>query len=295
MLPAETLKRIQQIEIRTRRLVRDAFSGAYHSVFKGRGMMFESVRPYQPGDDVRDIEWNITARGQGAYIKQYVEERELTVLIVLDSSSSCLFGTVKQSKHSLAVEIGAVVALAAIANNDKVGLMIFSDEIKEYVAPGKGRNHGLRIIRDLFTAQTPNAGTNISIALQAINRLLKRRSVVFFLSDFLATSAEYERDLIITAQRHDFIAVMLSDPLESEIPKVGLINLRDAETGEERMVDTSTKLWRKAFHRQTEQFDTMRHDLFNRANVDRIAIPVDGDYVVALTQFFQRRAKRSSS
>ena len=292
MLTPETLHRIRRIELRTRRLVNDSFGGAYHSVFKGQGIAFDTVRPYQPGDDVRNIDWNVTARANEAFVKQYIEERELTVMLVLDSSASCLFGTVNRSKRDLAAELGAVLALAAISNNDRVGLLIFSDQAEHFIAPRKGRNHVLRLIRDLLAARPANRGTNLSLALRTVDRLLKRRAIVFLLSDFLASARDYTHDLLVVSRRHDLIAVVMGDPLEKRWPDAGLVGIRDAETSASTWVDTSSTDWRRQFEQQSRRFRQMRDTTLARASVDRIDLPVDGDYVRALTQFFRQRAHR---
>jgi uncharacterized protein (DUF58 family) len=292
MITPETLKRIRRIELFTRRLVNDSFSGAYHSVFKGRGMAFDAVRPYQPGDDVRDIDWNVTARANEVFIKQYAEERELTVMLVLDSSASCLFGTVNQRKRDLAAELGAVLALSAISNNDKVGLLIFSDRVEKFISPRKGRNHVLRLIRDLLAVHPVNKGTDLSLALRTVNRLLKQRAIIFFLSDFLATPQEYVSDLLVTSRKHDLISIIMSDPLENVWPDVGIVGLQDAETDEERWIDTSSPVWRQKFKQRTERFGQMRDTTLVGAGVDRIDLPADGDYVRSLTLFFRQRARR---
>lgn len=292
MLTPETLHRIRQIELRTRRLVNDSFGGNYHSVFKGKGIAFDTVRPYQPGDDVRNIDWNVTARTNEAYVKQYVEERELTVMLVLDTSASCLFGTVNRSKRDLAAELGAILALAAISNNDRVGLFVFSDQAELFIAPRKGRNHVLRLIRDLLGARPANRGTDLSLALRTVDRLLKRRAIVFLLSDFLAPARDYLHDLLVVSGRHDLIAVVMADPLEKTWMNVGLVGIRDAESSASTWVDTSSKQWRGQFAQQAQRFRHLRDSTLSRAGVDRIDLPVDGDYVRALTQFFRLRAHR---
>jgi len=292
MLTAETLRKIRRIELRTRKLVDDSFAGAYHAVFKGRGIAFDAVRPYEPGDDIRDIDWNVTARTGEPFIKRYVEERELTVMLVLDASASAAFGTVNRQKRDLAAELGAVLAFTAISNNDKVGLLVFSDQIERFIPPRKGRNHVLRLIRDLLAARPTHRGTDISLALRTINQLWKRSATVFLISDFLASSQEYARDLLITGRRNDVIAVVLSDPREQSWPDVGLVGLRDAETGSIAWIDTASADWRKQFQQQTRRFQRMRDQALSRAGVDRIDVPVDGDYVQALTRFFQQRAQR---
>ena len=291
MLSSDLMQRIRLLELLSRRLVNNSFAGAYHSVFKGRGMAFDAVRPYQPGDDVRDIDWNVTARSDEAYVKSYVEERELTVILVLDASASCLFGTKVRSKRDLAAEIGAVLALSAIANNDRVGLLIFSDTIERYIPPRKGRNHVLRLIRELMATRPANKGTDIRMALQTLRRMLKQKAIIFLLSDFLARVDDYHSQLLVVGQKHDLIAVMLTDPLEIQWGDAGLVALRDAETGEEIVVDTTSKHWRQEFHRQTSQFYDHRDASFRRAGVDRITVNAQGDYVRALASFFHQPAR----
>lgn len=292
MLTGELLRKIRRIELRTRRLVNERFAGSYHAVFKGRGMAFDSVRAYMPGDDVRDIDWNVTARTGDPYVKRYVEERELSVMLLLDTSASVAFGTVGQPKRDIAVELGAVLALAAISNNDRVGLMTFSDQTELYIPPKKGRNHVLRLIRELLAPRPAHKGTDLSLALRTVNRFLKRRSVIFVLSDFLVPVGDYVRELQLVARRHDVIAVTLNDPLEKQWPDVGLIALQDAETGIKTWVDTGQKSWREGFSRQARRFEQSREAAFHQAEVDRINVSADGDYVQALTAFFGRRMQR---
>lgn len=288
----QTLERIKRIELRTRRLVRDSFAGAYHSVFKGRGITFETVRPYQPGDDIRDIDWNVTARANEAYIKTYTEDRELTVLLVVDRSASVLFGTRNTRKHDLAAELAAALALSAVSNNDNVGLLIFSDQVEQFIPPRKGRNHILRLIRDVLTVPEAGRGTDLALALRTIHQTLRRRAIVFFMSDFLAAAQEYERDLRVAASHHDLIAVIMRDPLETAWPDVGLVQVTDAETNERILIDTRSSQWRKSYTTQAKRFDQIRGETLARAGVDRIDVDVDGDYVRALSAFFARRARR---
>lgn len=292
MLPPETLRKIRQIELRTRRIVRDSFAGAYHSVFKGKGIAFDAVRPYQPGDDIRDIDWNVTARTDEPFIKSYVEERELTVMLLVDSSASCLFGSVQRQKYDLAAELVAVFSLAAVSNNDKVGLLVFSDKIDLFISPRKGRNHVLRVIREMLTRSASPGGTDISLALRTTNRLLKQRAIIFLISDFLAPARQYSSDLVVMGRKHDVIAVVLNDPLEKRWPDVGLVALQDAETGVAKVVDTSFLPWQKSFANQAQRFIEARDDAITRAGADRIDMPVNGDYVSILTSFFQRRVRR---
>lgn len=288
----ETLRRIRRIEIKTRRLVNDAFIGAYHSMFKGRGIAFDTVRPYEPGDDIRNIDWNVTARAGEPFVKKYAEERELTVLLMLDSSASCFFGTTGQQKRDLAAEIGAVLALTAISNNDKVGLLVFSDQIEHYTAPRKGRNHVLRIIRDILAERPAHRGTDLALALHKVNHMLKKRAIIFLISDFLAAGQEYATELLITSRRHDVIALVLSDPREVSWSDVGLIALQDAETDALQWVDTSSKTWRSKFSERTARFRQMRDTVLSKAGIGRVNISTDGDAIRALTEFFQRRARK---
>ncbi|MEZ4862527.1 MAG: DUF58 domain-containing protein [Caldilineaceae bacterium] len=292
MLAPELIKKIRQIEIRTRHLVADSFAGEYHSVFKGRGIEFDEVRPYQPGDEIRTIDWNVTARMGAPYVKRYVEERELTVLFVVDASGSEDFGSQHRFKRELAAELAAVLAFAATNNHDKVGLLIFTDQIERFIPPRKGRKHVLRIVRELL-AFTPQArGTDLKLALDTVNRLLKRRSVIFLVSDFIAEPASYARALSIANRHHDVIALELHDPLEREIADVGLLLLEDAETGALTWVDTSHREWRQAFAQKNADLAAAKERLFNRANVDRIPLTTDADYVAPLLAFFAKRGQR---
>lgn len=293
MLNGTTMRKIRRIELRTRKLVNDSFAGAYHAVFKGRGIAFDSVRAYEPGDNVRDIDWNVTARTGQPFIKRYTEERELTVMLVLDTSASVLFGTVNQQKRDMAAELGAALAFTAISNNDKVGLLVFSEQIELFIPPRKGRNHTLRLIRDLLAAAPTQRGTDLALALQTINRVLKRRAIVFVISDFLIPSETYGRDLMFTARRHDVIAVTLSDPLEQAWPNAGLVSLRDAENGQITWIDTGSAVWRQQFVKQVKRLKVQRDRALTRAGADRIDISNDVDYVQALQIFFQRRASRT--
>ena len=293
MLTPEVMRQIRRIELRTRRLVDASFAGSYHAVFKGRGITFDSVRAYEPGDDVRSIDWNVTARAGEPYIKQFVEERELTVMLVLDASASILFGSVKRMKRDLAAELGAVLALSAISNNDRVGLLVFSDQIELFIPPHKGRNHALRLIRDLMAAAPTGKGTDMVLALKTINRVLPRRSIVFLISDFLLSGDEYLRELSIVSRRHDVIAVTLRDRLEQTWPEVGLVRLEDAETGAISWVDTGSENWRRRFGTQSQRFHKDRDAALAKARVDRIDLPSDGDYVQALAEFFRRREQYS--
>lgn len=287
------LKRIRRIELRTRHLVNETFAGSYHAVFKGRGLAFDSVRAYVPGDDVRDMDWNVTARTNEAAVKRYNEERELTVMLVLDTSASVMFGSQGRFKRDVAAELGAIIAFSAISNNDNVGLLMFSDQIELLIPPRKGRNHGLRLIRDLIVAKPTNRGTDIALALHTVNRLLKRRAIVFLITDFLAPAETYERELMFTSRRHDVIGVTVHDRLERTWPQIGMVGLQDAETGAPLWVDTGSREWTRRFDTQAQRFHEMRDAVLKKAKVDRIDISDNGDYVGALTSFFQRRERRS--
>jgi uncharacterized protein (DUF58 family) len=292
MLTSELMSQIRRIEIRTRRLVNDTFAGDYQSIFKGRGMAFDEVRPYNPGDEIRTIDWNVTARTGDAYVKQYTEERELTVMLMVDMSGSGDFGSVNRFKRELAAELTAVLSFAATTNNDKVGLLLFTDQVELFIPPRKGRRHVLRLIRELLAFQPQSRGTDIKLALDAVNQMLKRRSILFLISDFLEAPARYRKALAMTNRRHDIIAVDLSDPLERSIANVGLLTLEDAETGELTWVDTSDKKWQKAFHQRVEKLEAEKHQAFVRSSVDRINVGTDQDYINPLTGFFQQRARR---
>ena len=290
MIPKEILKKVKRIEITTRGLVKDVFSGEYHSVFKGRGMEFSEVREYQMGDDIRSIDWNVTARMGHPYIKVFEEERELTVMLLVDVSSSGSFGTVQRMKGEIATEICALLAFSAIKNNDKVGLIIFTDSIEKFVPPKKGKTHVLRVLRELLYHKPQGTKTNISEALEYLTRITKRRSVVFLVSDFLDEG--YEKALQIVNKRHDIVAITITDPRELELPDVGFIELEDAETGEIVSVDTSYSNVRSVFSQKTSQEIINRTKLFKSINVDHIDIKTHESYVDPLIRFFRMRAKR---
>ena len=292
MLTSELMTQIRRIEIRTRHLVNDSFAGEYQSIFKGRGMAFDEVRPYVPGDEIRTIDWNVTARTGEAYVKRYTEERELTVMLMVDMSASGDFGSVNRFKRELAAELTAVLAFAATTNNDKVGMLIFTDQIELFIPPRKGRRHVLRLIRELLAFEPQSKGTDIKLALDTINQISKRRSILFMISDFLEEPAHYRKTLAMTNRRHDIIAVDLSDPLERDIDNVGLLTLEDAETGELTWVDTSDKQWQQAFHQRVDKLEAEKQQAFIRSSVDRINIGTDREYINPLTGFFQQRAKR---
>ena len=292
MLTNDLIKKIRHIEIRTKRLVNDSFAGEYHSVFKGRGMEFEEVRPYQAGDDVRTIDWNVTARTGEPYVKRFVEERELTVMLVVDASASENFGSVQRFKRELAAELTAVLSFAATTNNDRVGLLIFTDQVELYIPPRKGRKHVLRLIRELLAFEPQHKGTDIKLALDTVNHILKRRSIIFLVSDFLAAPESYRTAMAVTNRRHDLIAVDLHDPLEKTMGNVGLLALEDPETGEIVWADTGSKAWRAAFQQRSDALRTNTTRGFRQAGVDRIDVATNQDYVAPLTAFFQERYHR---
>ena len=292
MISTDLIKKIRHIEIRTRRLVNDSYAGEYHSIFKGRGMAFDEVRPYQIGDEIRTIDWNVTARTGEPYVKRYVEERELSVMLVVDASGSEDFGSKDRFKRELAAEITAVLSFAATSNNDKVGLLIFTDQIELYIPPRKGRRHVLRLIRELLAFKPKGRGTDVNLALETVNQILKRRSIIFLISDFISDPNSYKRAISITNKRHDVIAVDLIDPLEMKMQDVGLVLLEDPETREVVLVDTSSPEWQKAFSQRTGSLETELKRILNQANVDRIQINTSEEYTVPLTSFFKERARR---
>lgn len=288
----ELIDQIRRIEIRTRHKVEDLFAGSYLSVFKGRGIEFDEVRPYQTGDDVRTVDWNVTARMGELYVKRFIEERELTVLLMVDVSGSQDFGSVGRFKREAVAEMAALLAFAASRNHDKVGLLLFTDRVERYFPPRKGRRHILRLVRELLTFQPVGRGTNLKTALDYSNKMLKRRGIMFLLSDFQADPQTYRKALNIAGRRHDLVAIDLRDPLEKNIAPVGLMVLEDAETGELKEVDTSDPAWRKAFMARQIETDAEIKQVLNGAKVDRIHMATQDDFVKALTRFFQTRMRR---
>lgn len=291
MLSPELMTKIRRIELYTRHLVNNTFAGEYQSMFKGRGMEFEEVRPYQPGDEIRTIDWNVTARTGEMFVKRYVEERELTVLLAVDASGSNEFGTVNRFKRELAAELAAVLSIAATNNNDKVGVIIFTDKIELLIPPRKGRKHVLRVIRELLAFEPTGKGTDIKLALDTVNRLLKRRGIVFLVSDFMMNPDTYKTPLTIASRRHDIIAIDLNDPMEAKIDNVGVMALEDAETDEVVWVDTASKRWREAFAANHAQLEAHKKRVFNSASVERLVVSTPDDYVAALQRFFKYRAR----
>ena len=292
MLTADLLARIRRIEITTRKLVSDSFAGEYQSVFKGRGMEFDEVRQYHPGDDVRSIDWNVTARTGEPHVKSYIEERELTVMLVVDVSGSGDFGTRNRFKRELAVELAAVMSFAATTNNDKVGLLLFTDRVESLVPPRKGRSHVLRMVRDLLLFQPQGTGTDITLALNTVHKMLKRRSIVFLVSDFLADPESYRQAMLVANRRHDVVAFDLSDPMEHEISNVGVIVLEDAESGQIRYVDTGSREWREEFSDRVARLEEGKRDVLITAGVDRVGVTTERDYVAEVGAFFKTRLQR---
>lgn len=287
MIPPELFRKIRHLEIRTKGLVNNVFGGEYHSAFKGRGMEFSEVRPYQVGDDIRSIDWNVSARTGETYVKIFEEEREQTLMLVVDVSGSEVFGTRNKFKQEIAAEICAIIAFSAIKNNDKVGLLLFSDHVEKFVPPKKGRQHVLRLIRDLFAHETLSRGTQIGAALDHVLHVVKRRSIVILISDFMDEA--YERQLRVLKNRHDVVAVHLQDPREMSLPRLGLIHLTDSESGETVVLDTGSRRSREAFAERARRRAEETEDLFRRMQLDRVVVRTNQDYVEPLVQFFRRR------
>ncbi len=290
MIPQELIKKIRQIQIYTSRAVDASFAGQYESVFKGRGMQFDEVREYTPGDDIRTIDWNVTARTGKPYIKRFVEEREMTVMFAVDLSASGDFGTVNKVKNELAAEFCAVLAFAAAKNNDKVGLLIFTDQIELYIPPKKGISHMLRLVRELLYFKMPKRTTNISEALDYLGKVIRKKATMFLVSDFIET--DFKRPLTLLNKRHDVIAVTVRDKAEISLPGIGLIEFADAETGEIILVDTSSRKFRKQYSNTAAlRFDELKN-MLRTINVDCISISTDKPYIQDLVRFFHMRHKR---
>ena len=287
MIPRELFRKIRHVEIRTKGLVENVFGGEYHSAFRGRGIEFSEVRPYQIGDDVRSIDWNVSARMGELYIKLFEEEREQTLLLMVDISGSEDFGSGGTTKREVAAEICAVLGFSAIRNNDKVGPLLFSDEMERFVPPKKGRRHVLRIIRDLYVHEAASQGTNVKAALDHAHHMLNRRAIVILVSDFLDTG--YDKALRTLAQKHDVVAIRLLDPREEALPKVGLLSLTDAETGRPVLVDTSSKTVRNTFSARAADREAAVQSALTRARVDTVTVRTDADYVEPLVALFKRR------
>ena len=293
MIPQDLLKKVRRIELRTSRLVDDVLAGSYHSAFKGRGMEFEEVRQYQFGDDVRTIDWNVSARFGEPFVKLYREERELTVTLLVDVSGSQHFGTHKQFKDELVAEICATLSISAIRNNDKVGLICFSDRIEAYIPPRKGSKHVLRVIRELLALEPEGKGTDLAGALEFLGKVQKKRSIVFLVSDM--QDRHWQRQLQIANRRHDVVVVSTEDSAESELPKVGLIRLEDPETGQTRVIDSSSTRVRKAWKQLAEERRIAVEQTLRRCSVDQIRIKTGEPFTNALRHFFRRREARQTT
>ncbi len=290
MSTIELLKKVRKIEIKTKGLSNHIFSGEYHTAFKGKGMAFSEVREYQPGDDVRSIDWNVTARYNNPYIKVFEEEREMTVILLIDVSGSSDFGTQNQLKREIATEISAVLSFSAINNNDKIGVIFFSNKIEKFIPPKKGKSHILRIIRELITFESESKKTNIEIALKYFNNVIKKRSVCFILSDFI--DKEFDKSLKIAKNKHDLIALRIHDEREEFLPNVGMIKVKDTESGELRWVDTSDKNIRDEFKKNYYNFEMDLKQTLQSCGVDHIDIKTGKDYIKPLMNFFKNRGRR---
>jgi len=286
----ETFRHIRRLEIRTRRLVNELFAGRYLSTFKGRGMTFNDVREYQPGDDIRSIDWNVTARMNAPFVKRYAEERELTILLAVDTSASLKFGTRVKSKHELSAELAALVAFSAMRNNDKVGLLLFGAGVNRYVPPRKGKMHALRILRDILVIEPEGKGTDLAGALAFTSRVLRKKAIVFVVSDFIAEG--YEKALSVTNKRHDTIAFVLDDEREEEFPKVGRVRLEDLESGETMWLDTGDERVREEYSRMQAVRRAERDRVFKKMGLDAIRMKTGESYVKPLLSFFATRARR---
>ena len=290
MLPKEVLKKIRRIEITTSKLATDFLSGQYESVFKGSGIEFDEVRDYQPGDEIRTIDWNVTARMGAPFVKKFIEERQLTVMLLLDASSSSSFGTTKRFKKELAAEVCAVLAFAAIQNNDRVGLIIFTDRIEKFVPPKKGRHHVLRVVREALYFHPKGKGTDIAGALRYLDNVVTRRAVTFVISDFFAK--DFRKPLSIANKKHDIVAVTITDPRETALPNAGIIELVDAETGAPYIIDTSSPKVRRRYADKSSEMRQERKTLFGSVGVDHIDVSTDKPYIEEFIKFFRIRKKR---
>ncbi|MGH9460454.1 MAG: DUF58 domain-containing protein [Vicinamibacteria bacterium] len=289
MLPREIIQKVRHIEIGSRRMVTDVLAGEYHSIFKGRGMEFSDVREYQMGDDIRTIDWNVTSRTGTLHVKKFVEERELTVLLMLDASASADFGTTSRFKREVAAEIGALLAFSAIKNNDRVGAIVFTDEVEMFIPPRKGRSHVLRVIRDLLYFAPKGRKTNLASAMDFLNSVARKHAVVFVLSDFLTSG--FEKSFRVAAKKHDLISIFLSDPREHEIPSAGLVELEDAETGQRMLLDTSDRRAVEAFREHTRARVESQMATLSTMGVDIIQVTTGEPYDRPLQRFFERRAR----
>ena len=287
----ELLRKVRKIEIKTRGLSQNIFAGEYHSAFKGRGMIFSEVREYQYGDDIRDIDWNVTARHNKLYVKVYEEEREMTVMLLVDLSASRLFGAVGQDKREIMAEIAATLSFSAIQNNDKIGVIFFTDKIEKFIPPKKGKKHILFIIRELLNYEPENKGTDIGQALRFFTDAMKKRCTAFLMSDFI-TEQDFTKELSIASNRHDLIAVQVYDKRDAKLPDVGFMRVKDLETGKDRWIDTSSKNTRSTYDKWWYECQQKNQVALNRFKIDLASIPTDEDYVKVLMGLFKRRGVR---
>ncbi len=292
MTPREVIRRVRRLEIRTRRLVEESLAGSYHSVFRGRGMEFAEVREYVLGDDVRNIDWNVSARMGHPFIKKFTEERELTVVLVVDASGSGQFGTGPTNKMELAAEVSALLAFSAIRNNDRVGLLLFTDRVELFLAPRKGREHALRVLREVLTINPQGSGTRIAEALAYLQRVVRKRAVVFLVSDFQDDG--FERTLRVVARKHDLVALAVADPRESQLPDVGLLNVVDPETGIPALIDSGSARVRRVYAEAARRARALLIDTVRRSGVDLLELSTDEPYEKPLLRFFHERARRAA-
>jgi uncharacterized protein (DUF58 family) len=290
VISRELVKKLKKIEIYTSRLANDQLAGSYHSVFKGRGMALSEVRQYQPGDDVRFIDWNVSARMNDTYVKVFTEEREMTVMLLVDLSASERFGSVEKPKIETVAEVAALLAFSAIKNNDRVGLILFTDRVERFVPPKKGRSHVMRVVTEILNADPQGEGTDIAVALDLLGGIGKRRTVAFLISDFIAE--QYEKPLKVVSAKHDLIPIQIADPREEELPDVGLALVEDLETGELVEVDTSDLDVRANYAREAQRQRAAREHLFRRLQLDHVTVSTDRDFVKPLTELFRLRQKR---
>jgi uncharacterized protein (DUF58 family) len=290
VISRELVKKLKKIEIYTSRLANDQLAGSYHSVFKGRGMAFSEVRQYQPGDDVRFIDWNVSARMNDTYVKVFTEEREMTVMLLVDLSASERFGSTEKPKIEMVAEVAALLAFSAIKNNDRVGLILFTDRVERFVPPKKGRSHVMRVVTEILNANPEGEGTDLGVALDLLGGIGKRRTVAFLISDFIAD--QYEKPLKVVSAKHDLIPIQIVDPREEELPDIGLALVEDLETGELVEVDTSDSNVRADYARETQRQRAAREHLFRRLQLDHVTVSTDRDFVRPLTELFRLRQRR---
>ena len=290
MIPKEVIRKIRHIQITTSRKVTNVFAGQYQSVFKGVGMEFDEVREYTPGDEIRSIDWNVTARMGHPFIKKFTEERELTIMLLLDVSMSNRYGTKGRLKSDLAAELCSVIAFSAVQNSDKIGMLTFSDKVEKHIPPRKGMRHVLRVIREALYNDAEGTGTDINLILEHLNRVTKRNTITFIISDFMAP--DFKKNLTITNKRHDVIAVDITDPSEKRLPSAGMVKVHDSETGDKFLIDTSNPGVRRKYEDNTSRFDIWKKDVFSSSGVDSIEIMTDSSYVQPLIHFFKMRERR---